>query len=377
MRFHWIRGIHLAVGLLLACDVPLERFARPDASGEDGPIAACERPSELCDGVCVNVVESSTSCGTCGHDCGGGACAGGACQPVVVASADQLDQPAALAVNATAIFWTERTRVRSCPLASGCAQDPKLIADAYLKLNAIGVTDDAVYFTGCRTCFGQQDLRRCPVSGCPDPVPYVTTTTLGYEEIIVGRTRAYWRDGSEALLECEHADCAGSDVRWPYSDFGGELLAAATDGSTVYVKPVGTGFGSELRACTETMGCGSKRLVTNSSRITAPFRVHDGSVFWLAAGPLTGLVKTCVLANCGDGTTFAEDDQGSTEIEVDDTGVYWLSPSGAIRHCPLLGCPPDGPRTLVSGRSLPKELTLGAGFVYWIESNAIFKVAKP
>ena len=32
---------------------------------------------------------------------------------------------------------------------------------------------------------------------------------------------------------------------------------------------------------------------------------------------------------------------------------------------------------LVSGRSGPKELTLGEGFVYWIEGNTILKLAKP
>ncbi len=371
MRSHRPGVLWLCAGLLSACDVPSERYRGPDEPGD----VVCSAPEESCDGMCVNVAESATSCGRCDHDCGGGACAGGKCQPVVVAdAADGLDQPAALAVNATAIFWTERSRVRACPLPLGCALDPRLIADAYDMLDAIGVTGNAVYFTGCRACDDHHDLRRCPVSGCPEPSPIIRFTLFRYDEILIGKTRAYWRENTEAVLECEHADCAGTDRRWSYPSFGGELGAATTDGDTVYVKAAG----AELRACSDATGCEAPMVLPDTANINPPFRVHAGRAYWLEPLLPNAQVRTCNVASCSPSTVFAADSHGSTEIEVDDTGVYWMNPATSmLRHCPLEGCPPGGAAVLASGRMNMKALTLGPGFVYWIEGNTIFKLAKP
>jgi len=86
-------------------------------------------------------------------------------------------------------------------------------------------------------------------------------------------------------------------------------------------------------------------------------------------------VVTCPLANCRP-SPFAAD-IGATELAVDDTGVYWIvGPTGAVHTCPLGGCLPAGAITLASSRTQPSHLTLGAGFVYWVEDNAIVKIAK-
>lgn len=362
-----------ALSPLSACGVTRDPG---DPGGPGGPgDLTCEAPTAACDGACVDVSANAASCGRCGRDCGGGACAGGKCQPVVVAdAADGLDAPAALAVNANAIFWTEKSRVRSCPLPLGCVLEPRLVADAYSRLEAIGVTEDDVYFTGCRACDDHHDLRRCPVTGCPEPSPIVRFSLHRYDEILIGKTRAYWREYTEAIVGCEHADCAGTDVRWGFMSFGGELAGSATDGDTVYVKP----FGGDLRACDDANGCALPQVLPDTAAVEPPFVVHGGRAYWLADGPTTGQVRTCDLASCGFGTTFAADAYGGTEIEVDDTGVYWLNPAaGTLRHCPLDGCPPGGAAVLASGRAGAKALTLGPGFAYWIEGNAIYKLAKP
>lgn len=376
MRSHRLAVMWLGLGVLAACDGhPVHPDAPGDAPPGDAPPVTCAPPGEICDGVCVNLAESPTSCGRCGHDCGGGACAAGKCQPVLVAGpAAGLDAPAALAVNATAIFWTERTRIRSCPLPLGCALEPRLIADVYSRLEAIAVTEEAVYFTGCRACDDHHDLRRCPVAGCPEPAPPVMFTAASLGEILIGSTHAYWHASTDALFGCAHADCAGTLARWSFVDLGGELIATTIDGATVYAKPAG----AELRACPEAAGCDAPEILPNSLAIAPPFRVHDGVAYWLVEGPTTGLVRACAVADCGFGATFAADNRGSTELEVDDTGVYWLNPSaGTLRHCPRTGCPPGGAAVLASGRTGPKELTLGAGFVYWIEGNTLLKLAKP
>jgi hypothetical protein len=120
-------------------------------------------------------------------------------------------------------------------------------------------------------------------------------------------------------------------------------------------------------------------VVPNTAAIKPPFRVHAGRAYWLETLHLPRPhVRVCDLASCGAGTIFSADNPGSAELEVDDTGVYWINPAmGTLRHCPLAGCPPGGAAVLAGGRTGPKALTSGAGFVYWIEGNTIFKIAKP
>jgi hypothetical protein len=387
MRFGCAAIVYISVEIGCACNVPLERFARSDGSVADsavadGPVDAapemCSQPREICAGQCVNVADSSLHCGRCGHDCGGGVCVAGKCQPVLVAdSDDRLDLPAALAVNTTAIFWTERTRVRSCPLPQGCTTEPTLIADGYSALNAIGVTEDAVYFTGCAGCNDHHDMLRCPATGCPDPVSPVASSTSTYEDIVIGQFFAYWRESTDALVGCPHADCAAGLRRLPSSWFGGALGGITLTGGTVYVKPAGPSIGMEMRTCREIDGCAPQTIVTNSFNIVPPFRIRDAKAYWLGDSPTGRVVRVCSLANCAAGTTFAVGASGDAEIAVDDTGVYWMNPSGGtLNTCPLSGCPPEGAVTLVNGRTNPRLLTLGAGFVYWIEGNTIAKIAK-
>lgn len=337
---------------------------------------SCEAPLEICGSACTNLADSAANCGRCGHDCGGGLCVGGVCQPTLVAdAADALDTPAALAVNATSIFWSERTRVRSCPLPQGCLLAPALIADTYDQLKALAVTDDAVYFSGCRACDDHHDLYRCPVTGCPAVNPLISFTLISYNDIVLGKTRAFWQDTTEAITGCAMSDCAGTDTRWTRLTFGFEdLVSMTSDGDTLYVK----GSTMDLRTCPDADGCAMPTALPNSSLLPMLFRVHAGQAYWLAPGPTTGQVRKCAINDCGGGTLFAVDSYGGTELEVDDTGVYWLNPmQGTLRHCALTGCPVGGAGTLATGRVMPKALTLGKGFVYWIEGNTVVKVAKP
>lgn len=363
--------LYLTAGLVGACNVPVEHHLPIDAA-----IDVCEAPRQICEDTCVDVAESSNHCGRCGHDCGGGACVAGECQPVLIAdSAARFDRPAALAVNSTAIFWTERARVRSCPLPTGCTGEPTVIASGYAALGALAVTENAVYFTGCPGCTDHRELVRCPVTGCPDPAHPITSSTASYDEIVVGETHAFWRESSVALGQCSHADCAGTVTRTASAGFGGDLIGVAITSDKVYVKPTGTHIGSELRSFSETAS-DPPIIVTSSYQIEPPFRLHARKAYWLSDTASGRELSVCGLANCSSRTTFAADPDAS-ELAVDGTGVYWIAAAtGALRWCPLAGCSAAGPTTLASGRVGLRQLTLGTSFIYWIEANAIVKLAR-
>jgi hypothetical protein len=340
--------------------------------GDDVELVLCDPGENVCGTTCVDLSTSPTDCGACGHDCGGGTCAAGVCQPVAVADAgDLLDAPAALAVNGSAIFWSERTRVRSCPLPDGCVATPTVIATGYSRLRSIAASADKVYFSGCKICDEYHEFYECPVSGCPAPTFRISRTVYGYYRLLIGDTRAYAQESTENLVGCARSSCATTVSRWTLPGLT-ELYAVETDGSTLYLYG-----GGNLKTCTDASGCGFLDTLPGSSSVSPTFRARGGSFYWWAAGS-PGSIRTCAISGCGAGTALASESNGAVELEVDASGVYWLNGTlGTVRHCPLAGCPGSGPTLLASGRGAIKELTLDAGFAYWIEGNTIVKVAKP
>jgi hypothetical protein len=75
-------------------------------------------------------------------------------------------------------------------------------------------------------------------------------------------------------------------------------------------------------------------------------------------------------------TPIAADDADLLDVKLDDSGAYWINSAGEIRHCPLAGCQ-GAPDRLAPAAPNRVDLTLGPTSVFWIESQKIWKVAKP
>ncbi len=68
----------------------------------------CESGWDDCDGTigCETEVDAdAANCGSCGHDCGGGACEQAVCQPVVIATGQQAS---VLVVDGTYLYWNTK-----------------------------------------------------------------------------------------------------------------------------------------------------------------------------------------------------------------------------------------------------------------------------
>lgn len=395
MMVKWQR-IHVVglvvVGLLGACYREDEQAAELEAqdegqladelakaAGSGGEVEAqvtCTPPMSECGGGlwCADLSTSWLDCGRCGHSCGyGNTCSGGMCQPAVVAPAWWgLDAPTALAVTSTAIYWTERNGVKSCPLPGGCTSTvpPTAIATGYGQTNAIAVTGDKVFFTGCKVCDDSHDFLQCSTSGCGSSATRINRSFAGHNAIALGAGRVYWQETTEAVRGCTPSNCLGTSVRWGRSVFGyDDLLSMTSDGTTLYTK--GT-LSPDVHTCPASAGCASPSTLPNTSGVGWVFRVHGGDIFWLAVGG----IYSCWSGACSTTTAQLVADANVSELEVDASGVYWIS-GMAIKHCPSAGCPVGGPTVLTNYRSAPKKLTLFESFLYWIEGNTIYKVAKP
>lgn len=351
-----------------------EQSLKGDGGGEESLL--CNVGETQCASSCVLLQTDPLNCGQCGHSCGGGGCAQFMCLPLDVADAgDLLDTPAALAVNGNAAIWSERTRVRSCPLPGGCVTPPTVIASGLDQLRSIAATNSEVYFSGCRgaACDDYHEFYVCPVTGCPLGYSRVARSIYGFFRVLIGNTWAYWQESTEGMRSCPLGNCT-SVSNWTLPGIS-DLIAMETDGSTMYLWG-----GGDLKSCAQGASCTALSTVGGTSQVSPIFRAYNGRFYWWAAGSPNGEVRTCVINNCVNTTTtmIANESNGTVEIEVDSTGVYWMNSTvGTIRRCSLGAfCPTGEPNTMVSGLGGIKELTLGAGFIYWINGNKISKVAK-
>src|SRR5262249_59740075 len=75
----------LVAALCLGCGSPASDQPAPDGGATGRDAGVCTGAEMLCLGVCVDTATDGDNCGTCGHSCGGGACAASLCHPLALA----------------------------------------------------------------------------------------------------------------------------------------------------------------------------------------------------------------------------------------------------------------------------------------------------
>jgi Stigma-specific protein, Stig1 len=95
--------------------------AGEETAGGDPEAPACDHGYTPCGGACVQVDSDARHCGACGHDCLGAACNAGLCVPQEVV--DPIEDPIALAVDETHVYWTTAAgSVQRAPKAGGAIE---------------------------------------------------------------------------------------------------------------------------------------------------------------------------------------------------------------------------------------------------------------
>lgn len=358
----WICGLVFAT----SCTYPeLERLTG-DAGDVDAPGSVCDPSTDL--------ASDADHCGRCDHACGGATCRQGECQPLEIAR--NIPGLRKIAVTDDAIYWTETQRVASCPLPQGCVLAPRSVADPFDRLDLLTVQGEALFFVGCTagadSCVDRQRLFQCPTSGCPLAPPIQTYTDIEFKQLEAGAGHLFLLDPRPEVIGCSVADCSGTNTRYGLGAFGGEMLGLALDGETLYVYVPG-----DFRTCAVADGCAAPGTATGTASIEAPFAIRNGRAYWARAFGPALRIQTCTVASCSP-TTFANEVRGVSEIEADDSGLYWINGTeGTIRHCPLNGCPGGGATYVARDLASPANLTLGADFVYYTAGTSIYKVVKP
>jgi hypothetical protein len=273
-------GASLAVG---ACAALLElddtRYPKPPDvaprdvdAGDGGPVDAA------CDG---NFSSDPRNCGSCGHDCFGGACADGACRPFVLASVN-LPEGLALAGDAgDRVVWSELDDGDSGAWIRTCRLDEcdggtgtNLINRRAWDLAADG---DQIYWENFS---GFESIQTCALPSCA-----------------TGGTRTVCQGYPPSRLRL-----TVSDVIWTY-DTGGSIM---------------------LRSCARN-DAGPSRVLAAPLVDVASYTFHEGKIFFAVANVIT----SCDPATCdgGAGTPLQSANGAAHGLTSADGRIFWLEPA--------------------------------------------------
>jgi hypothetical protein len=386
----------------------------PPADG-GGPEAA-----PACNGA--DLTSDPKNCGTCGHDCLGGACApmmGDAgpigpsvCQPAAIVPSLAVGVWG-LALTANSVYWTTAyanqvlTAQKDGGAVTVVAHDPD--GGEVSSPEDIQVDEAFVYWmdslsntnSSVPTDVGR--IARCPLSGCGDAASTVLATNIGYPVgMKVDDAGIYWADYNSNGIQRANKFDGGSVHIFAVNNSANSIQDLSIDSQFVYWSTNGDLDRVSMDAGGPDGGPYST-LYTAPTGGGAPFATTgiavDDTNFYFVVNIYDGLVESIPKSGVGTGQpTKIASAINPYRITVDATNIYWVNQvpdtqtdpnnpapiylNGTIMTCPKTGCPASGPILLAQNQSWPMFIAVDDKAVYWtnqgnnVNDGAVMKVAK-
>ncbi len=403
-------------------------FAGFACSHDDAGATLGSQPAGAGSGAsCGDTQTDPRNCGTCGHDCKGGACQSGVCAalgPNVLASGQRT--PAGIVVDATQVYWIDRgtystagqthtaAQLLKCA-KSGCNNAPTVLATgAWADVTNLAVDGANVYWGAS----GQ--ILKCSIDGCKDGPTVLWSGEGGVGQVAVEDASLYFEvPDSEQAYVCSTEECDGGTALAVLPDGSGNVptqftgpIAIAVDEEDLYVGesagPFGAVFACTRSDCSRTahaianffalngMGELGGLALPNGPSPSAPLLAVDATNVYFASTPVLGGGGPAPLPGAGgetsalgslsfaakDGSnppaTLLDDLSFPSAIAVDGTMVYvaqWgdeseagrrPAGSGQIVKCAVAGC--NGAATTVEDYvNYPQGIAVDDVNVYWTD----------
>ncbi len=351
-------------------------FSCSQGFGHCGPDAA---------GCDTDLQTSPDNCGACGHSCGGATCTGGKCDPIQLTTANL---PEGIAVDATDVYYTLRAadmvmrigKDGTCKPASPCPQVIASGAAPEVRGPEAVISDGTnVYWTAAAA----GKIGWVPAAG--GTVNGIGTNGItGNTEpgvLAIAGGKLWWTSGASSLNRLHRADLDGSNITVAATgSFAGRGGVTADANNVFWVNDQGslysTGFNDAQ--CAETTSCKHVATAANAVGIA----VDDTYVYWTS--PTGGVVQRAPKTG-GSNSVIAKNQDMPQSIVVDGKYVYWgnigTGPVGAsIRRAPIAGGTCDGAACEVFEKvPVPNALAIDADALYWVDKSAsggVYKVVK-
>ncbi len=346
------------------------------SDGMDGRVVPDTSPPPTCD---AGLDSDPMNCGSCGHDCLGGACQAGACQPVALALV--TGGRGAVAVDDVNVYFPvalPTSGVQACA-KTGCNNTPTVVATdtGTVSVQASIATDGTnVYWVN------STDVMQCAVGGCNGQPTHLATGQNNPHSVVVDSTSVYWltfaTTSGGSVMKCAIGGAGGPTT---FATDSIDPEGVAVDATNLYWTDYDatTGLG-QVQSCPVTGCTGAPLVLANNQSLPSVITLDPNAVYWLAGGPN---VLACAKGGCGNApTSLATNLTQPSGLVVDSTRLFVSVASGAgnrmgqVLFCPIGGCN-NTYSVLAADPSRPTTLAEDATAVYWIDTaGGIWKVAK-
>jgi hypothetical protein len=333
----------------------------------------------------ADVWADPVNCGSCGHDCLGGACNAGECAPFVLAV---THGSIGIAIDSTFVYWADNEAGVIDKLSKDLthAGTPSVVASGDAAASVQGIASDGTYVYWTNKMSGGQVRRALPTGA------NMTTIATGQSQpdwVVSNGSLVVWTNqGSNTVMAAPAWSDGGiAPTQLNLSgEFGTAPAGLAIDGSRVYYATKTNGGGLAESAPLD----GGAVAVLGAATYVS-ISVDDVHAFWTggaispsvyvnAKGGTPGTQRTlvtnsalnCPLALLSDGTDVYFLDQGSP------TCAQATSDAGALYRVSIAdagGLPPP----LVSGLADPQAMAVDSRAIYWVTGGpdgAVMRLAK-
>lgn len=342
--------------------------AKPEGAA-DAAVSADLAPADL--GITCGDL-GTTECGACGHAC-----------EIIAAT---QSNPAAIAVDATTIYWRNLGVLTDVePPAPGIYVQgqfvtspvgsiaPAVVAEELVDLldfpspAPLAVAAGIAYFSQTSGNASRQ-LVSCGSSGCGVPL----FSGDEYQSIAVDGSGIYWTDYSNAAITSGPLGGGAATILWEPSVVGapghGVSSGAAVDDTNVYwTNSLGTIYTCPKSGC----GAGPTTVASTSSYVTV-IAVDTTNIYWTNNNPFgAGVIYQCAKSGCGDTPiVLAEHINGARGLAIDSNNVYWVEYfGGTLWSCAIGGCN-QSPTLLAAQLASPIAIAVDDKYVYWTEEGS-------
>jgi sugar lactone lactonase YvrE len=364
----------------------------PDDISFDTPAADASDASDAVQDVqqsdvdCGDTTSNPDHCGRCGHSCLGGDCVQGMCQAFKLATIH--DGAFGMAQDESRLYIAgllnneivRVDKVTGAVLSIDTAG--AILVPAWISVQGSSmVWSNRVYNTG--------SIASCPVTGCGGSDPTVLIANADRPNgVIVDGDLMYWAETQGGTVRSAKVSNGSAVQDLVASSSGYQPFRLAMRGDHLYFSEVGQG------RVVRVSKTGGDAVVLGSSASPAGVVVTDDRVYWADSTATAGRIISVPNTDPPDGglttTNVAVGQDMAFSVAADGENLYWIASgtsaaaTGALRMCPLAGCPGTGPVTLASDLAYPIDLVVDSDAIYvtifGLDSavdGAVLKIARP
>jgi hypothetical protein len=339
--------------------VPVDGSPNVDATNADARIDDDAGP-------CVDTSFNPRHCGSCFHDCLGGACVSGTCQPLELVTEEGAIE--GILLDATHVYWSNTTSgtIKRARLADRFVETIFDGADGVGVGHRFALHEGVIYFAKA-PLDAPHSVLACPVTGCGS-MPQTVLTDLANPnavDVVDGTLLVTQLGGTvgQCTLPCDTGLV-------PIAEGESYPIDATKDGTTVVWSLLTSPSGGQIRV-----------KVGNDAPFTARSGINPYTVALVGEEIVYADIAVGVKAMQLDGGAFRSISRTQTKyMAIDTTGVYFTNNStiGGVYQCPLSGCLDGGP-PLASNQPNPDAIAIDDKSVVWVNTGstpAILRIAK-